>query len=175
MEAGVSLEDQTPDTAGGDVPHLSAQDRARITTTALGLFRIRGWALALLGVIGLSLIFALLGRWQWGRYQSRVARNAVISANYHRASMPLNRVLSSPGRPLPVSRQWTPVTLTGHYLTERTVLIRHRPVNTVYGYEVVVPLLQGDGSVILVDRGWIPNGRTAAEPSTRPYAILSWR
>ena len=60
------------------------------------------------------------------------------------------------------------VTATGRYVTQDVMLVRNRPNNGVYGYEVVVPLRLADGTSLLVDRGWIPNGRTAAEPSRTP-------
>jgi cytochrome oxidase assembly protein ShyY1 len=60
------------------------------------------------------------------------------------------------------------VTATGRYAAQEVMLVRNRPNNGVFGYEVVVPLELANGTSLLVDRGWIPNGRTAAEPSRTP-------
>jgi cytochrome oxidase assembly protein ShyY1 len=62
------------------------------------------------------------------------------------------------------------VTATGTYQADRTVLIRNRPRNGLFGYEVVVPLRTSAGTDLLVDRGWIPNGQTGARPDSVPAA-----
>jgi cytochrome oxidase assembly protein ShyY1 len=63
---------------------------------------------------------------------------------------------------------WRPVRVRGVYEPDRTVLVRNRPLDGVYGYEVVVPLRTATGSLLLVDRGWVPNGATGAEPDAVP-------
>lgn len=143
----------------------------------------RGWLFAVVGAIALSVVFTLLGRWQYGRHETKVARNERIEANYDAAPVPLAEVLSTPADPPAPGEQWTPVSVTGEYLTDRTVLVRNRPFDGVYGFEVLVPLRVLDGSgdgagwgasdspsgdVLLVDRGWVPNGPTGAAPDRVP-------
>jgi cytochrome oxidase assembly protein ShyY1 len=54
--------------------------------------------------------------------------------------------------------EWQPVVLTGRYLPEEQLLVRNRPQNGSVGFEVLVPFLLEDGRVIVVDRGWLPQG-----------------
>ncbi len=134
------------------------------------LLRERNWVLAVLGLIVLSVAFALLGRWQLHRYQGKLENRTIVTTNYDAAPLPLSQVIA-PGRPLPHRLLWRQVEMHGRYLSADTTLIRNRPINIdqlLYGYEVVVPLRLDDGSVVLVDRGWIPNGQTGAAPAAVP-------
>jgi cytochrome oxidase assembly protein ShyY1 len=123
-------------------------------------------------MLTIALVFAVaclfLGRWQWHRHEAKVARADRINSHYLASPVPLSTVLPGPAAKLPLSQEWTLVTATGRYAVEHLMLVRNRPNNGVYGYEVVVPLRLADGASLLVDRGWIPNGRTAAEPSRTP-------
>jgi cytochrome oxidase assembly protein ShyY1 len=59
------------------------------------------------------------------------------------------------------------VRVRGTYLADRTLLVRNRPLDGVYGYEVLVPLRTA-GGLFVVDRGWIPGGETASRPDSVP-------
>lgn len=125
-----------------------------------------------LTMLTIALVFAfaclLLGRWQWHRHEAKTARAERIDNNYLARPVPLSAAMPRPGANLPLPQEWTPVTATGRYAADQVMLVRNRPHNGVYGYEVMVPLRLADGRSLLVDRGWIPNGRTAAEPSRTP-------
>jgi len=128
----------------------------------------RRWlsALALATLFALACVF--LGRWQWQRHEEKAARAQRIESHYVASPVPLSQAMPSPGAPLPVAQEWTVVTATGRYAAYSLMLVRNRPNNGVFGYEVVLPLELADGRSLLVDRGWIPNGRNAAEPATVP-------
>ena len=134
----------------------------------LTVLRRPGWVWGLVAVVGLAVLFVFLGEWQFGRHEGKVVRNTKIDTNYAAEPVPLTDLLASPSTALPATVVWRPVQVSGHYEPASTVLIRNRPLNGDYGYEVVVPLRLGDGSALLVDRGWIPNGRTGAAPDAVP-------
>jgi cytochrome oxidase assembly protein ShyY1 len=136
--------------------------------SAIRVLREGGWASGLLAVIGLSVVFALLGQWQYGRHEEKVARRDLVEANYDATPVPLADVRRSPGESLDPARQWLPVLVSGRYLTEATVLVRNRPLDGSYGFEVLVPLRLEDSSILMIDRGWVPNGRTGAAPDAVP-------
>lgn len=154
-------------TALGTELEPSRLDRATLLA-ALRLLRERTWARALLGVVVLSVVFLLLGRWQWHRHEGKVAANDQLHANYTAPAVPLASVLPAPSAALPAAMQWHQVTLTGSYLPDRTIVVRNRPLNGDYGYEVLVPLRLDSGDLFVVDRGWIPNGQTGAAPDSVP-------
>jgi cytochrome oxidase assembly protein ShyY1 len=155
-------------------PHSpSGRSGLRTTRSALRLLRERAWLGALLGVVVLSVVFVFLGRWQYHRHEARSARNALVNTNYSTAPVTLRDLLptvrQNPTAPLPRNLEWRPVTTTGTYLSEFTVLLRNRPQNDQNGYHVLVPLRTTDGPILLINRGWIPAGSTsAAEPDAVP-------
>lgn len=130
---------------------------------AVRLFRERYWLRAFVGVVALSVVFVLLGRWQYHRHEAKVERRDRVAANYGATPRPLAEVLPSASAALPRDREWTPVRVRGAYEPDRTLLVRNRPLEGQYGYEVLVPLRLADGSVLVVDRGWIDFGESATD------------
>jgi cytochrome oxidase assembly protein ShyY1 len=128
----------------------------------------RRWLTGLAIAALFALACVLLGRWQWGRHEDKVARAERINSHYFARAVPLSSAMPDPVANLPSAKEWTLVTATGRYAAARLMLVRNRPNNGVFGYEVVVALEQADGTSLLVDRGWIPNGATAAGPSSVP-------
>lgn len=117
-----------------------------------------GWfALATL----LCVAFVLLGQWQWGRYEAKQARADRVEAHYTAEPVPVTGLLGTD--PLPLEHEWTRVSATGRYDAGATVLVRNRPHDREYGYEVLVPLRLDDGTTLVVDRGWVPNSPKGAD------------
>lgn len=125
-----------------------------------------------LGALAAAAVFAtaafFLGRWQWHRYEAKAANAHRVHAHYGAAPAPLTDVLGS--SPAPLAEEWTRVSAHGTYAADETLLVRNRPLDGTYGYEVLVPLVLGDGSAVLVDRGWVPNARNAETAPQVPPA-----
>lgn len=119
----------------------------------------RRWLGALAVALGFAVAAFYLGQWQWHRYEAKQARADRIHAHYDAPPRPVADVLSA--RPLQLADDWTRVSLQGTYAAPDTLLVRNRPFDTAYGYEVLVPLVTGDGTTVLVDRGWVRNARNA--------------
>ena len=158
----------------GGTPALTAQDLRLLdgasARSAVRLFRETYWARAAVGVVLLSVVFVLLGRWQYHRHEGKVERRDRVAANYGATPVPLADVLPTADSALGPTARWTPVRVTGTYDTARTLLVRNRPYQGQYGYEVVVPLRLPDGSAIPVDRGWIDFGESATALPPVPAA-----
>ncbi|GAB3594263.1 hypothetical protein GCM10027446_17850 [Angustibacter peucedani] len=125
--------------------------------------------LAALGCVG-------LGRWQWHRYQAKHDARQLVERSFAAPAVPLADLLASTSAPLAHDDGWRPVRVSGRYDVGRTVLVRNRPrdvgdTGPAYGYEVLVPLVLADGSALLVDRGWVPNGTTGDRPGQEPDAV----
>ena len=72
-------------------------------------------------------------------------------------------------RALGEAQIWSKVTVTGRYGVDRTLVVRTRSLASALGLEVLVPLRVGDAT-LLVDRGWVRLGETAAELPAFPPA-----
>jgi len=142
--------------------------RAEQAVAAVGLLREREWVRVAVAVVVLSVVFVLLGRWQWHRHEATLTLSHRVNANYSAAPVPVTALLPSPGSPLAPAAEWRQVRVHGSYQPSDTVLIRNRSLNGNFGYEVLVPLRTGSGAMLLVDRGWLPEGATAARPDRVP-------
>lgn len=146
----------------------------------LGVLRRPRWIAYLLLAVLFGTITAGLGLWQYGRYQEKAERRHLIATNYSAPPVPLADVLTGPGAPLAHDDQWRRVEVTGSYAADAEHLVRNRPREGVFGYEVLVPLVLADGSAVTVDRGWVPSGRTAATrpevppPPTGEVTVTGW-
>ncbi|MFN8077885.1 MAG: SURF1 family protein [Kineosporiaceae bacterium] len=122
--------------------------------------------LLVLGLLVIAL-FVQLGRWQWHRHEAKVAVRDLVRAHYDAAPVPVADLLAPGTTPVDRSTEWRPVRATGRYDAALTLLARDRIADGDAGYEVLVPLRTAAG-VLLVDRGWVPAGRTADGPRAVP-------
>lgn len=100
------------------------------------------------------LAFTVLAPWQFHRGAERDARNAAIERSFTTAPQPLRDVLARGATPT-AANEWRPVQLTGRYLPQAEVVARLRTVQGEPAYEVLIPLRLRDGSMVLVDRGYL--------------------
>jgi cytochrome oxidase assembly protein ShyY1 len=127
----------------------------------------------LAGLLAIGVVFAvacvLLGRWQYHRFEAKYAADHLIGRNYRSAPVALTTVLPTPSSALSRHDQWRSVRLQGTYDAAAQVLVRNRPFDGSYGYEVLVPFVPTTGGpALLVDRGWVDNGQTGAAPDAVP-------
>ena len=124
-----------------------------------------------LGYLGLAVVFgiitSLFGLWQWDRRGEAVAEIERVEANYDAQPVSFEQLLP-PGEQWSDDLRWRPVVVEGSYLTEHTVLVRTRPRLGAVGFEVLVPFRDQSGTVVLINRGWIPTGETRDEPDAIP-------
>lgn len=144
----------------------------------LGVLTSRRWLGALAAAAVFAVVAFFLGQWQWHRYEAKAARADRIEAHYDAPPRPLAQVLGD--APLALGEEWTRVTAVGRYAADDTLLVRNRPHDGAYGYEVLVPLRTQEGSVLLVDRGWVPNAESASTlpevpaAPTEPLTVTGW-
>jgi cytochrome oxidase assembly protein ShyY1 len=105
---------------------------------------------------------------------------AIVEANYSATPVPLDSVLAGAGATITGDEEWQQVTATGHYDDDATVLLRNRPVDGNAVYHVLVPFVVEDasagtadaptqaGTVLVVDRGWVPLGANGSDDVTAP-------
>ncbi|MEO0024460.1 MAG: hypothetical protein RL196_901 [Actinomycetota bacterium] len=127
--------------------------------------RYVAWLL-LVALFSVACVF--LSQWQFDRRSQVVAVMNTIALNYGKAAVPLEKALPDLTSPLPNSKKWLPVTVTGHYLPEMTTLVRNRPLGGYPGFEVLVPFLARNNQVVIIDRGWLPTGNAQDSPDEVP-------
>lgn len=133
-------------------------------------FLTRRWLAWLLVAVVWAVACVFLGRWQWHRYEGKKLSQHQLTDNYNAKPVGVTSILPERTTALTPQDTWKQVALRGHYVSSERLLVRNRPNDGYYGYEVVVPFRQTDGRTVLVDRGWINNGRTAAAPAAVPPA-----
>lgn len=109
-------------------------------------------------VLAAAVTMASLGLWQLDRYDEVRGVIARQEAQLDAAPVALGAV-DDPGSaddPAVEELEFTRVTATGVYRPGEEVLHRGRSLGGRSGYHVLTPLDLGDGTAVLVRRGWVP-------------------
>jgi len=126
-----------------------------------------------LGYLALTVVFAIVasffGLWQWDRRTQAVQAIEVLERNWSSSPIPLSE-WGGLGTSFPEVDEWRPVVTEGVYLAEDQVLARTRPRSGQVGFEVLVPFETTDGTVVMVNRGWVPTGAAQDFPDVIPDA-----
>ena len=126
----------------------------------------------------LAVLFASLGSWQLRRHDERKLENTVSASRFQDAPLEVEQLLPSMDGD-PESLHWRRAEATGVYQREDEVLIRSQVQVGTAGFHVITPLLLGDGSAILVNRGWVPLDLdevpvALAAPPSGPVTVEGW-
>ncbi|WP_188777809.1 SURF1 family cytochrome oxidase biogenesis protein [Marmoricola endophyticus] len=135
----------------------------------MGFLLSRKWIGFFVVVVALAYLAVRLGDWQFHRLDERRADNAVTERNVAELPSPVDQVMRV-GQPLPSSREWRRVTVTGEYDDARTLVVRYRTRDSQPGVEVVTPLRTQGGAAVVVDRGWLATENSGARPTELPPA-----
>lgn len=125
------------------------------------------------GYLALTVVFAIvcvfLGSWQLARRAEAQAEIQKIDNNWSTAPVPLAEALPELDS-FDESQKWLPVVAEGSYLRDDELLVRTRPRAGMPGFEVLTPLQLADGTVFIVNRGWLPTGSRQDSPDVVPEA-----
>ncbi len=131
--------------------------------------RSRRW----FGYFALLLIFTIvcvwLGNWQFERRAQARAEISRIDANYDAAPLALSRTMTDPTKFDVDDHKWQTVELHGEYVGD-TYLARNRPGPNGVGSSLIQAFQNDDGSVLFIDRGWVPVSGTDELPAGLPSA-----
>ena len=96
-------------------------------------------------------LFAALGNWQLGRAEQK----RVMARNFTAGGPPLDWEKLPADAP-----RFQRVRLRGHYDSGHQFLLDNMSHESVAGVQVLTPLILDNGDVVIVNRGWLPFGRT---------------
>lgn len=105
-------------------------------------------------MLAMSVVMIGLSDWQLHRYHFRHGINVRIERAKTATAIPLTSAMDV-DRPVATDREWTKVTATGTYAAAKTVVARERTVDGTVGFEIITPLVLTDGSVVMIDRGFL--------------------
>ncbi|WP_338036236.1 SURF1 family cytochrome oxidase biogenesis protein [Nocardiopsis chromatogenes] len=112
--------------------------------------------------------FIWLGFWQLDRWEEKSAAARLQEENLAAAPVPV-RELDAVGADIDPQDRWRRVTATGTYDSDNELLVRNRDGSRGVGLHVLTPLVTGDGTALLVNRGWIEQPPSStAEPEVPP-------
>jgi len=143
---------------------------ARRTLAAVYRFALQPkWILSHLFVLALVVTMINLGLWQAGKYEDKKAANKVVR---ERLAAPIADIASVIRPTDPYSKatalQNRPVRVSGVFEADQ-MLVRGRSLDQEPGSWVLTPLRRSDGSLVIVNRGWIRNdGSLTAVPAYEP-------
>jgi cytochrome oxidase assembly protein ShyY1 len=115
-------------------------------------------------VLAAVVLMVFLSLWQWGRLQDRREFNAEVGARTSEPLVEIERVVTAAVDPDAV--QWRAVRITGEYLGDEQVIIVNRSQNGAAGVNVVTPMTMTDGRLLLVNRGFVPEGEPVPSAPT---------
>jgi surfeit locus 1 family protein len=115
-------------------------------------FRPRAWAFA--AAAAACAAGVALGHWQAGRADEKRALRAQLDQGFKQAPLEI-----PPTKIDPASYVMQHVAARGRFIDERTIYLDNKLRRGQPGYEVVTPL-RLDGTHVLVNRGWVPAGKS---------------
>lgn len=128
-------------------------------------------------VVVMAVTCFMLGGWQYDRWEQRKADNAVVKTNLKADPAPVAEVVADGWDP---DLEYRTVTATGTFDSAHEVTVRFAHRDSRPGVQVVTPLRLDDGTVVLVDRGWIEGPRNGEAPEdvpaapTGPVTVTGW-
>jgi len=124
-----------------------------------------------LGYLAMAIVFSIvcigLSKWQVDRTNEARSANQLVERNFNSSPTPLADVVKTRSS-FAADQEWKQVSLSGTYLMKDQLLVRNRPLDGNPGFEVLTPLKLADGSVFVVDRGYVPTGNDQDAPDSVP-------
>lgn len=123
------------------------------------------WIAATVFVVAVVAGCTWAGFWQLRRLDERVAHNALVAERLDADPAPVEELLAAgDADDLAYRRAWA----RGRFLPEEEVLVRSRVHAGSAGFHVLTPFRLDDGTLLVVNRGWVPLSMDTPPVSVRP-------
>ncbi len=116
------------------------------------------WIAGHILLVAVVVSFVSLGLWQLRRMEEIQDRNRDIAARSSEAPRPVGELVGAEvafDAASVQSLRYRAATATGRYDVDDEVLVRNRSLDGVPGYHVLTPLVLDDGTILIVQRGFI--------------------
>ncbi|MDP1651060.1 MAG: SURF1 family protein [Rubrivivax sp.] len=114
---------------------------------------VRRWTVLVAAVLAVALT-ARLGVWQLDRAAQKSQLQAALESRHALPPLPLAELAHDAAGA--AAQQHRAIELEGLWLATMTVYLDNRQMNGRPGFHAITPLRLDDGSVVLVQRGWLP-------------------
>ena len=118
-----------------------------------------------------------LASWQFDRRDQAVSKIQRMVENYDKSAITFDSISGLSLEDVTLF-EWSPVELTGRYLTDQELLVRNRPIAGQPGFIQLVPFQLVSGEIVIIERGWIPADSdlapaTLMTPSQEPKTLIA--
>jgi cytochrome oxidase assembly protein ShyY1 len=145
-----------------------------VETVSNPLLRPR-WILIHLALATLTATMVFLGFWQLNRLDQKQATNRNVIARTALPPVDVGDLFKSASTSLSFEElQWRVVTAQGTYLADEAVTIINRSQDATAGYSPVTPFLLDNGSVVFVNRGFVPLAQPTPSPTTGSVVLKGY-
>lgn len=123
------------------------------------------WILVTLICFGMLPAFQALSNWQWHRLSDRQVYNVQIQSQIEKEPVAVSDIVieNSDSKTVPDDTQWRTVEMTGTWMQPDQVLVRKKSLESNLGLWVVTPLRLGDGTIVMINRGWTAAANSAID------------
>jgi cytochrome oxidase assembly protein ShyY1 len=118
-----------------------------------------------------------LASWQFDRRDQAVSKIQRMAENYDKSTIKFDSISGLSLEDVTLF-EWSPVELTGRYITDQELLVRNRPIAGQPGFIQLVPFQLVSGEIVIIERGWIPADSNLAPatlmtPSQEPKTLIA--
>jgi cytochrome oxidase assembly protein ShyY1 len=135
---------------------------------------VRTWLGWLFLVVAFTAACIFLSKWQFERQAEVVETNSRIAASYEAEPVALEELITTENS-WDTFLEFRSVLVTGQYIPEQSYLVRNRPYNAYPGFLQLVAFKTDGGSIIWVERGWLPTGSKSDSPDDVPQVDSTQR
>ncbi len=132
--------------------------QARLVSLNIGAYRFSPGIVPSITTLAFVYLMVFMAQWQAGKAEYKDDLRDKIVA---RKDLPIISM-----QELPVSvedRRFLPVRIEGQFDTQHSFLLDNKILNGRVGYDVYTPLVMPNSKAVLVNRGFLPLGRTRQE------------
>ncbi|MGD2054963.1 MAG: SURF1 family protein [Gammaproteobacteria bacterium] len=128
---------------------------ARLFKLNIGPYTFSPGILPTVVTVFMLYVMVSLGQWQLSRADYKDNLHQKVSERKNLPPVTLQELPHDSE-----DRVFMPVIIEGKYDSQHHFLLDNRIINGLAGYDVYTPFIMSDGTAILVNRGWLKQGRT---------------